>query len=100
MTDPTIVYERASWNTDHTMLVENEIRRSDGSRSLERRAKTGDGDVLRLFVEEDPIESQMQYGVNWRGLCGYHSASIHTATEKDAVKLFKALQKVTGYDLT
>lgn len=95
----TTVYERARWNTDHTMLVEKEIRWSDGSRSLERRAKTGDGDVLRLFVEE-PVEGTASYGVNWRGLCGYHSASIHTATEKDAVKLFKALQKVTGYDMT
>lgn len=93
--DKKIVYE------------DRETRYDDGSREVEKHATTGSGfegygenDELKLFINEDPGESITEYGVSWRDLCGYFVVSFHTATEEDAVKLFEALQKVTGYNVS
>lgn len=102
-----IVYESAKWDKDHTKLIEKETRWDDGSREVELHATTSEGyegygnkDELSLFINEDPVEEIAEYGVSWRDLAGYFSVSIRTANEKDAIRLFKALQKVTGYDVT
>lgn len=102
-----IIYEKATWDEDHTALIEKETRWDDGSREVEKHALTGSGyggygeeDKLTLFIYEDPGEGYAQYGVSWRDLCGHFSVSLHTKDEKSVVRLFKALQGVTGYDPT
>jgi hypothetical protein len=61
---------------------------------IKKDARNKVGDILVLYIDKE----DQQYSVSYCGLAGFGDVEFRCDSEKNAAKLFEALQNVTDVD--